>query len=99
MLSRRVLTIPDWAANSGLEQIHTGWPECDSEAGGCKRQDLMRQPKNGTSGKRVESAECKSRAIAFPTMSRDNGIVPYLLVFSVIHDLLMPSRKHQKPGQ
>jgi len=26
MLGRHVLEIPDWAANLGLEQVHTGWP-------------------------------------------------------------------------
>ncbi|KAH8635771.1 hypothetical protein IG631_11172 [Alternaria alternata] len=75
MLSRRVLTIPDWAAISGLEQVHTGWPECDSEARGCQRRDVVREPNNVPSIESAGSAVCKPRAISFPAMTRDNGVV------------------------
>jgi hypothetical protein len=79
-LSRRVLTIPDWAAISRLEQVYIGWPECDSEAGGCQRRNPLRKPKNVPSVESAGSAECKPRANSFPAVTCDNGVVSHPVV-------------------
>ena len=80
MLGRHVFTIPDWAAILGFEQVHTGWPECDSEAGGCQRRDLVRKPKNVPFSESAGSAGCEPRAVSFPAMTRDNGVVSHPVV-------------------